>query len=385
MADEEEFGAIGSHGSDSYTEVTEQGWFSRLFGSIFSALFGVAIFFGSFVVLYMNEGSVDESKLAKNATEVSAAAPSSGAVGKFVAATGPLVTDARLGDAYLAPGNYVTLSRTAEMYAWDETKHETKEKKTGGGERTVTTYDYDRKWTSSPDSSSSFKVKAGHHNPTMSVKSDTWKASEAKLGALKLDMAKLSLPGGDDVALTDANVKQGEPSGGYVYLAGARAGSPRVGDIRLSYDAVAPGGTYTVLGKLASTAAIAPQVVEKREFYRLFEGTKADALKQLSFEYSMWVWGFRLLGFLMCWGGMRMFMEPLNTLFDVLPFLGSLGRGLTGFITFPIALVLTTVTIIVAQIMHNLIAMIVVGLLIVVGGVAFFGKKKGGAAQRATA
>lgn len=375
----------GADRQDSYTEVTEQGWLSRLFSSVFSAIFGVIIFFGSFVVLYMNEGSVDESKLAKNAVEVNAASPSSGAVGKFVAATGPLKTSAKLGDEYLAADNYVTLSRKAEMYAWVESKHEKKEKKVGGGERTITTYEYDQQWTSSPESSNSFKKQAGHYNPTMNVKGDTWKADAASLGSLSLDMKAISLPGGDDVALTDDKVRAGDVSGGYVYLNKARSGNPKVGDVRVSYTALSPGGEYTVLGKLASTSAIAPQLIEKREFYRMFEGTKADALKQLSFEYSMWVWGFRLLGFLMCWGGMRMFMEPLNTLFDVLPFLGSMGRGLTGFITFPIAVVLTLVTIIVGQIMHNLIAMIVVGLLVVVGCVMLFGKKKAGGGARATA
>ncbi len=375
----------GHDRQDSYTEVTHQGWFSRLFGSIFSAMFGVVIFFGSFAVLYWNEGAVDDSKLAKNAVEVNAASPSSGAVGKFVAATGPLKTSAQLGDEYLKAGNYVTLSRTAEMYAWVEQKSEKKEKKVGGGEKTITTYDYERRWDSSPSSSNSFKVKSGHFNPEMRVKSDSWKAESASLGALKVKMDAITLPGGNNVALSDETVKTGDPNGGYLYVGGARSGQPRVGDVRVSYTALTPGGEYTVLGKLTSTSAIAPMKVEKRDFYRLFEGTKADALKQLSFEYSMWIWGFRLLGFLMCWGGMRMFMEPLNTLFDVLPFLGSMGRGLTGFITFPIALVLTLVTIVVAQIMHNLIAMIVVGILVVVGCVMLFGKKKGGAAKRATA
>ena len=379
----DEFGGAGRQ--DTYTEVTTQSWFSRIFGSIFSAIFGVIIFFGSFVVLYMNEGSVDESKLAKNATEVNAEAPAAGAVGKFVAATGPLKTSAMLGDAYLKPANYVSLHRSAEMYAWVEKKHEKKEKQTGGSEKTITTYEYDRAWTSDPKKSSAFKVQAGHYNPEMRVDSESWKADAATLGALNFNMGKMSLPGGDKVALTDQNVKTGSPNGGYLYLGSGSTGSPRVGDVRVSYTALSPGGQYTVLGKLESAGAIAPAMVEKREFFRMFEGTKADALKQLSTEYALWVWGFRLLGFFMCWGGMRMFMEPLNTLFDVLPFLGSMGRGLTGFITFPIALILTIVTIIVAQIMHNLIAMIIVGILVVVGCVALFGRKKGGAAAQATA
>ena len=154
-----------------------------------------------------------------------------------------------------------------------------------------------------------------------------------------------------------------------------------MGDTRLSYTALAPGGKYTVLGKLDGTTGLSGYVLKddkgnEREFYRMFAGTKADALKQLSLEYSMWIWGFRLLGFLMCWGGMRMMMEPLNTLFDVLPFLGSMGRGLTGFVTFPIAVVLSGITIVVAWITHSLIAMVLIGLATLVGGLMLFGKRK---------
>lgn len=384
MSHEEEF---GSHsGSDSYTEVTEQGFFSRLFSSIFSALFGVAIFFGSFVVLYMNEGSVDESKIVKNAVEVNAAAPSAGAHGKFVAATGPLKTSEKIGDEYLEPGNYVMLARTAEMYAWEETSHEKKEKKVGGGERTITTYDYSRKWTSSPESSSSFKVKSGHHNPEMNVRSETWKAKDVQIGQLDLDMRAITLPSGKAIRPTESQLRRGgDVSGGYIYTGNASPGSPRVGDVRVSYSAIAPGGEFTAVGSLMK-GALAPATVEKRTFYRVFDGTKKDAIGTLHGEYLMWVWGFRLLGFLMMWGGMRMFMEPLNTLLDILPIFGSIGRGVTGFLTFPIAAILSTVTIVVAQIMHNLIAMIVVGLLVVAGCVMAFGKKGAtGAARKARA
>jgi hypothetical protein len=362
--------------TDSVTETHEQGLFSRLWDSIWSALLGVVFFFASFVVLYVNEGTVNEATLAKGAIEVNATRPDAAAAGKFVAATGPLSTNAQLGDAYVAAGNYLTLTRSAEMYAWDEEKSTKAEKSVGGSERKVTTYSYETRWTSAPDSSDGFKQKDGHHNPPMPVKGETFKAREASIGALALEMDKVALPGGSRVELTTVKTSGGTVAGEHLYLGGASPQAPKVGDVRLSYRALSPGGPYTVLGQLDATNRVAAARVDDRTMYRVFSGSKADALKALQTEYEAWLWGFRLLGFLLCWGGLRMMMSPLNTLLDVLPFLGDMGRGLTGFVTFPIALVLSGITILVAWITHNLFAMIAIGIVCLVAGVKFFGARK---------
>jgi hypothetical protein len=365
--------------TDSVTESSEQGLLSRLWDSVGAAALGLVFFLASFVVLYQNEGTVNEATLAKGAAVVDAARPDPGAVGKFVAATGALVSTAKLGDAYLAPGSYVTLTRKAEMYAWEEDQTTKTEKNVGGGEKKVTTYSYDKRWTSTPESSDGFKKKDGHYNPAMAVKGETLKASTASVGALALGMEEVSLPGGSAVRLADAETSGGTVSGEHLYVGSARPAEPRVGDVRLSYSALAPGGTYTVLGKLDSTTRIAAAKVDDRTMYRVFSGTKEDALKTLQTEYELWVWGFRLIGFLLCWGGLRMMMSPLNTLLDVLPFLGDMGRGLTGFVTFPIALVLSGITIVIAWITHSLLAMVTIGIVCLVLGVKFFGARKDGA------
>lgn len=362
--------------SDSVTAVSERGLLSRLGGSIGNALLGVVFFFGSFVVLYMNEGTVNEATLAKDAVAISAEKPDPAQVGKFVAASGPLVSQAQLGDAYLGAGNYLVLSRKAEMFAWEEHKETRTEKQTGGSEKTITTYSYEKDWTSSPDDSSGFQRPEGHRNPAMSVKSETYRAEKASVGALALQMDEVSLPGTRPLALANLKTQGGQIAGEHLYLAPSRPEEPRVGDVRVSYSVLSPGGNYTVLGKLESASSIAPAKLDDREMYRVFEGSKEDALKTLQTEYTLWIWGFRLLGFLLCWGGLRMMMSPLNTLLDIFPFLGDMGRGLTGFVTFPIALVLSSVTIVVAWITHSLWAMIGIGLVALVLAIKYFGAKK---------
>ncbi|MEB3224016.1 MAG: TMEM43 family protein [Candidatus Sericytochromatia bacterium] len=376
MADDDVEFSSGGESSDSVTESSEQGLLSRLWDSVGTALLGIVFFLASFVVLYMNEGTVNEADLAKKAAAVDAAKPDQGAIGKFVAATGPLATSARLGDAYLPAGNYVVLTREAEMYAWQEAKDTKTEKSAGGSEKKTTTYKYDTDWTSSPESSDGFKKKEGHHNPPMAVKGETQKAAEAAVGALALQMSEVSLPGGAPVRLEGATTTGGTVSGEHLYVGSARAAEPKVGDVRLSYTALAPGGTYTAFGKLESGTRLAAAEVDKRTMYRVFAGSKEDALKTLQTEYQIWIWGFRLLGFLLCWGGLRMMVSPLNTLLDVLPFLGDMGRGLTGFITFPIALVLSGITIVIAWITHSLVAMVTIGIVCLVLGIKFFGARK---------
>lgn len=362
--------------SDSVTVVSERGLLSRLGGSLGTALLGIVFFFGSFVVLYLNEGTVNEATLAKDAAAISAEKPDAGQVGKFVAASGLLVSQGQLGDAYLGAGNYLILVRKAEMFAWEEHKESTTEIQTGGSEKTITTYSYERAWTSSPDDSSSFHRSEGHRNPPMWVKSETYRVEQASVGALALQMDKVSLPGTRPLALANLKTQGGQISGDHLYLAPSRPEEPRVGDVRVSYAALTPGGNYTVLGKLESVSSIGPAKLDDREMYRVFKGSKEDALKTLQTEYTLWIWGFRLLGFLLCWGGLRMMMSPLNTLLDIFPFLGNMGRGLTGFVTFPIALVLSGLTIVVAWITHSLIAMIAIGLVALVVGIKLLGAKK---------
>ena len=45
-----------SNGGDSFTEVSSQGWFSRIGGALVGIPIGMLMFLASFVVLFWNEG-----------------------------------------------------------------------------------------------------------------------------------------------------------------------------------------------------------------------------------------------------------------------------------------------------------------------------------------
>jgi len=71
-----------------------------------------------------------------------------------------------------------------------------------------------------------------------------------------------------------------------------------------------------------------------------------------------------------------MLLGPISTFLDVVPFFGSLSRGLIGVVTLIVAIVLSIVTILISMIIHNIIALIAT-LVVLIGIFLWFWKKKG--------
>jgi len=90
----------------------------------------------------------------------------------------------------------------------------------------------------------------------------------------------------------------------------------------------------------------------------------------LAEEHNTAVWAVRLIGFLLMWGGLFLFLNPLNAILKVLPWLGTAGRWMTGIITFPVALVLTVITVIIAIVAHNV--WLLIGVIAAIGGFIYW-------------
>ena len=105
-------------------------------------------------------------------------------------------------------------------------------------------------------------------------------------------------------------------------------------------------------------------------------GTREEAIQALATEHKTVGWVLRVVGFLMMWFGLIMFFGPINTLLDIIPFLGSAGRFLVSVVMFPIALVLSLVTIILSIIAHSPILLTLVFVGMGVGGYFLYQKKK---------
>jgi hypothetical protein len=369
--------------ADKITEVTTKSWGSKITESIKGVIFGVVLFLAAFVVLWVNEGRTDMSKVAmKETVPVDAAVLDTANEGKPVSVTGTLSSYETIGDPeFLNPGKFLVLTRNVEMYAWVEKSESKTEKKAGGSETTTTTYSYVQEWTSNPADSSTFKEPAGHANPTMPYQNQTYYVNNASVGVYPVNIQELSLPGQTEVVLNASMVNPryaGTLNGNYIFIKSGGYGyyggssSPTVGDVRIHYTALASDINVTVFGQLQNGIIVPFMYKGKDKLYHARMGTRDEAIAALSKEHKTVGWILRLVGFLMMWIGLTMFFGPINAVLDVLPFLGNVGRTLISIVMFVVALVLSIATIIVSMIAHNPIALIItivviIGLVFLVG------------------
>ncbi|HND12136.1 MAG TPA: TMEM43 family protein, partial [Pseudomonadota bacterium] len=159
--------------SDQFTSVEEKGLGTNLVDSIKGVAVGGLLFICSFIVLWMNEGRVDLSEVAKKSVVANPASVDSGLNGKFISVTGDLKTDEKIGDPELLnPGNYLRLHRNVEMFAWIETVKTSTEKKTGGKKVETRTVTYSKGWTDKPKLPNEMEQPKGHENIPLTIKDE---------------------------------------------------------------------------------------------------------------------------------------------------------------------------------------------------------------------
>jgi hypothetical protein len=360
---------------DQHTEVGYRSLGDNLIDSLKGVVVGIVLFLVSFPILWWNEGRTDISTVAKRAVIVDATtgAASSTGEGKLVSVTGAISGDAPIGDPeYLKPGPWVRLRREVEMYAWVETVTKKETKQLGGGTKVEKTYSYEKKWTAHPQDSSEFKVPDGHENPSLDVHAATFSASRAHVGGFGFTLDTIELPTARPVALTDAMLPPHGPRrvGDMLYLDHGGRGTPeapRVGDVRIKFAAVENTRQVTAFGQRQGTELVAYLHAGKDRLFRVVDGTHAEAVAHLHAEHTAITWILRLVGFLFMWLGLALVLGPINAVLDIIPLLGSAGRALTGIALFPVALVLTGITILASILAHNPLVLLGVVVIVIVG------------------
>jgi hypothetical protein len=364
--------------ADQIVETSTTGFMGNMGKSIMAVPIGILLFFLSFFVFWKTEGRTDWSKVAATSTEVSADSPS-GSDGAFVSVTGALTSPEKLGDPdFLAPGDFITLDRVPQMYAWVENKKTDSKKKVGGKTETTTTYTYVKEWTRSPKASSEFRDPTGHQNPAMSIAAQDFVVGTAKVGAWGFTPSEAGLPSGGDLSLGNAQLigkgTSAQKVGDELFIGTGTPDVPVVGDVKVAWDALPAGQKVTLFGDASGGTLSAHMHKDEDRFFRALSGTRAEAIATLKSEYKAKGWVGRVVGFLMMWIGMTMVFAPLHGIMDILPFMGKVSRGLVGCITFPIALVLSAITIVISMLLHSILAMVIVTLIL--GGLGFFAWKR---------
>ncbi|MBC7074428.1 hypothetical protein H5T58_03570, partial [Candidatus Parcubacteria bacterium] len=164
------------------------------------------------------------------------------------------------------------------------------------------------------------------------------------------------------VSLTPENVildNDAKLVGDYIFIGQRTLSEPQIGDIRISFKAVSTGIPVTLFGKLEG-GKVVPYYKDGHRLYRVLFGSRDEAIAKMATEHKTLTWILRGLGFLMMWMGLCLIFEPLNTLLDIIPPMGSISRGLIIIVLFGVALVLSLITIIISIIAHNILLLFLV-------------------------
>ena len=356
-------------GNDSVTVTSRQSWFSRIVSAFAGVIIGLILFFAAFPLLAWNEGrAIKREKTlqegAKTVVDVPASPVDATNDGKLVHVTGTVTASGPASDpTFGISAEAIKLQRGVEMYQWNEEQKSETKKQVGGSEETVTTYSYDRRWSSTLIDSQNFHTRDGHQNPSeMPVESETFVADDVTVGAFDLSDSLIDrLDDYTALPVTEAELKKysGEYAGsihlsnGKFYI-GNNPKEPVIGDVRVGYEMVKSGPVSIVAAQAGQT--FEAYTVKNLGSIELLQEGVVSAKEMFAAEQQANVvitWLLRLCGFLMMLFGLLLIVKPLSVLADVLPFLGGLVGFGTGILSLLLALPLTLVTIALAWLAYR--------------------------------
>lgn len=383
----------------SYTETTTTSWFTRLKNGVIAIFIGILLVIGSVILLFWNEGRAITTyrALVEGAglvISVDSAAPDAANDGKLVHITGTVAPQSTVADEDfgIAADGAVGLTRSVEMYQWEEEEDTKTEKNLGGSETTTTTYNYKKAWSSDRVASEKFKKQDGHENPEMAISGAKILVPEAKIGGFTLTGEQLSGLGTDsDIRLSDDNVTPFADYLGTDYTVTAKNGgiyvgnnpaSPQIGDLRVTYSR----------SDLKEASFVGAQQGDRIGQYTTTNGreiilsaagkvTAADMFKEAQSDNAILTWLLRAGGILLMFIGFSMAFSLLSVIGDVIPFVGSIVGFGTTFLAFILAIVIGPIIIAIGWFTYRpllSIGIIAGGLLI--GGVIWYLRKGRGAA-----
>lgn len=349
---------------DEFTEVTSQGWLSRIKGAFGGIIFGLILTVVAFPVLFWNEGRAVKrhqtlQEGAANVVSIGADTFAPENDGRLVHLSGRTAVTGTISDEKFGiTAEALKLRRGVEMYQWTESERSETKKKLGGGTETVTTYSYDKQWRGSLVNSDQFKKPAGHANPkSMPVQASEIVASPIALGAFTLpnflvariqNFVPVPAKPGESPLPDGAILHDGE------FYFGSDPGTPKIGDARVKFAAVYPGDISLVAKQTGNT--FEPYLSKAGgELSLLEDGVhSAEAMFQSAEQANrMMTWVLRIGGFLVMGIGLALIARPLSVVADAVPFIGNIVGAGAGFVAFVLAGIFSTTTIAVAWLFYR--------------------------------
>lgn len=378
---------------DRFTAVTHTSWFSRIGASFKGLLFGILLLVVGVGLLFWNEGravkthrALVESQGLVVSINAQEAAPQMN--GKLVHISGEATSNQTLNDNLLpVSAEALKLQRQVETYQWKETSHAEEKKNMGGDTETVTTYTYEKVWSSDPIDSSSFKNPSGHKNPEQwRYKSEIWTADNISIGQYQLsERYKASIGNFQKLPLQNAlTLPKGlvQNSDGYYY--GKDERNPKIGDQQISFNYI-PEQTYSLVGNLKDKTLAEHIASNGRTIALLQPGTHtADAMfEKAKSDNATLTWVIRLVGSLLLILAFNMIFKPLSVLADIAPLFGNIVAIGTGIVSFLLGAILALLTISTAWIFYR--PLVGIALLVFAAGLTYLLKQKSKAATTRSA
>ena len=355
--------------------VTTTSYGSRIMGSFKGIITGIILFIVSIPVLWMNEGrAVKTYKALKEGAgaviSVEANQIDGGNEGKLIhisgkAETADILTDPQFGVSFTGIG----LEREVEMYQWRENSSTETKKKVGGSEEKITTYTYEKAWSSSAINSSTFQERVDPQtqeqriNPGAIPYEETkQKAKNVNVGAFKLTDDQISRIG----TPISYSLKEDQPlpnipniarmaNGFYISKNGTSSlAAPVVGDIKVTFKIIAQ-QDISICSVQTGESFKPYKAKNGKSIDLLSSGIKtADEMFESAQKGNVFLtWLIRIIGFILMYAGISTILAPFAVMADVLPFLGSLVRTGTSAISFLISLPISLLIIALAWIFYR--------------------------------
>lgn len=352
----------------AFTETRTTGYGSRLSNSCMGIPMGILLFVVATILLWWNEGRAvhraqDIKQVAKTAQsigDISAANPSLD--GQLIHATGTATTnDTLTDDVFGIKTNALAIVRSAEYYQWMEQEKRESDDKLGGKREETITYTYERGWSNVPINSNKFKDPDYRDVNTViwDIEGMRSIASNVSFGAYTMpeifirdiiskqstNLLPLTLSGdnpslkelndnvikslGENVRPEAAQVKDSlayvHVFGNQIYI-GFNPSNPSIGDIRLTFQQLAPSCNISLIAVPSNGTFSTFQAKHDNSEYELRIGTWTldDMIKQAHEDNEAITWALRILGVILVISALKMVFSILVTLFKLVPFLATI-------------------------------------------------------------
>ncbi|MBQ4206223.1 MAG: TMEM43 family protein [Bacteroidales bacterium] len=406
----------------AFTETRTTGYGSRLGNSCMAIPMGIILFLVATALLWWNEGRAvhraqDIKQVAKTAQSIGDISNANTSLdGQLIHTTGTASTEDILSDDLFGiKTNALAIVRSAEYYQWKENeKHETKDK-LGGKQEEIITYTYERDWTADPINSSRFK------DPDyQNVNNVIWEIEDMRVIASNVSFGTYILPElfisdivskqsdnvsplmisadnpalkqlnenvmkalGDNVRPEAAQVKDSlayvHVFGNQVYI-GFNPSNPSIGDIRLTFEQLAPSCNISLIAVPTNGTFTTFQAKHDANEYELRVGTWTldQMIKQANDENATLTWILRILGVIVVIAALKMIFGILVTILKLVPFLASIMNLGVSLVCGVLGFVWSLIVIAIAWIFYR--PLLGIALLVIAAGLVYWlvikGKKQ---------